>query len=119
MRLLFLTIALMTAVTGYGQKYKVGLIKVGSSVKNADGLIVVADGTVTSTFDGQSTTLKIASRKGYTIHVTDGTSTHKYVVSHGKGKLHGFVYDCSIRYELDQRHSKTPPTVFICSVMRD
>ncbi len=118
MKFLVAAIALLITITVNAQTYKVGILKVGATVKNVDGLIVMADTVVTSTIDGQTTTMKIVSRKGFTIHVTDGTMQHKYIVSHGKGRLHGFTYDCSIKYELDKRHSPGPHPTYLCAVVR-
>ncbi len=119
MKFLFVTIAFVVTISGYAQTYKVGILKMGATVKNIDGVIIMADTVVTSTIDGQTTTMKIVSRKGFTIHVTDGTMQHKYIVSHGKGRLHGFTYDCSIKYELDKRHSPGPHPVYLCAVVRE
>jgi hypothetical protein len=111
--------AFLVTLGANAQTYKVGILKTGATVKNIDGLIVMADTVVTSTIDGQTTTMKIVSRKGFTVHVTDGTMQHKYIISHGKGRLHGFTYDCSIKYELDKRHSPGPHPVYLCAVVRE
>src|SRR4051812_48409881 len=119
MKHLIITFTLLISLSAYSQTYKVGIVKTGAAVKNVDGLIVMSDSVVTSTIDGQTSTMKIVSRKGFTVHVTDGSMQHKYIVSHGKGRLHGFTYDCSIKYELDKRHSAGPHPVYLCSVVRD
>ncbi|MEJ0055654.1 MAG: hypothetical protein WDN75_08420 [Bacteroidota bacterium] len=118
MKSLLVTIGLLISVNSFCQKYDVGLIKNGTRIQSVEGQILISDSTVVSTFDGQSSTLKIASRKGFVIHVAEGESLHKYVISPKAGRLHGFSYSHSITYELDKRHSKTPPTVFLCVVNR-
>ncbi len=119
MKISIVAIAALITISAQAQTYKVGILKMGQTVKNVEGVIVMADTAVTSTIDGQTTTMKIVSRKGFTIHVTDGTMQHKYIVSHGKGRLHGFTYDCSIKYELDKRHSPGPHPVYMCAVVRE
>jgi hypothetical protein len=119
MKFLLAAAAFLLTMSTYAQTYKVGIVKTGAAVKNVDGVIVMADTVVTSTIDGQTTTMKIVSRKGFTVHVTDGTMQHKYIISHGKGRLHGFTYDCSIKYELDKRHSPGPHPVYLCAVVRE
>jgi hypothetical protein len=119
MKFLAIALLLFIATSAFSQKYKVGLVKTGTAVKNVDGVIAVTDSTVSSTIDGSASTLKILSRKGYTIHVTDGTMTHKYIISTAKGRLHGFTYDRSIKYELDKRHSAGPHPTYLCLIQRD
>ena len=119
MKPLLLTIGLLISLDSFCQKYIVGLEKMASHFKNIEGQIIVTDSTVTTTFDGQSTTLKITSRKGYTIHVMDGDSEARYVVGHTKGRLHGFTYDCSITYHHARHHQTIPKAVFYCAVKRD
>lgn len=119
MKPLLIVLALMTSIFSYAQKYKVGILKTGAAARNVEGMIVVSDSTVISTIDGQASTMRITGRTGYTIHVTDGTMQHKYIVSHGKGRLHGFTYDRSIKYELDKRHSPGPHPVYLCLIQVD
>lgn len=118
MKSLLLAIALFLSVDAYCQKYTVGLIKNGSVVKNIEGEIVVSDSTVTSTLDGKKSVYKILSRKGYTIHFTDGKEESKYVINHSKGRLHGFTYDRSIHYH-HLHHSSLPNSVFLCAIKND
>lgn len=118
MKPLLIAIGLLISIDSYSQKYVVGLVKTGGTIKNLDGQIIVADSTVTSIFDGQTTTLKILSRKGYTIHVMNGEYEGKYVIGHSAGKLHGFTYDRHIHYH-EKHHTKAPTSVFYCQIKRD
>jgi hypothetical protein len=119
MKSLVIAIGLLISINGFCQKYTIGLVRNGTKVNAVEGLVVVTDSTVVSTFDGKSSSEKITSRKGYVIHVTDGTMVHKYVISLKAGRLHGFTYDHAITYELDKRHSKNPPAVYLCVIKRD
>lgn len=119
MKTLLISIGLLVAVNSYCQKYNIGIVKTGSNIKNIEGQIIVTDSTVTTSFDGQSSTLKITSRKGYTIHVTDGTLTSRYVVSHAAGRLHGFTYDRHITYHPEKHHPSTRTSVYYCLIQRN
>src|SRR5258708_6874145 len=58
MKPILIVITLFLSASTYAQTYKVGILKTGAAVKNVDGLIVMADTVVTSTIDGQTTTMK-------------------------------------------------------------
>ena len=116
MKTLLISIGLLITVNSYCQNYNVGMIKTGSDIKNIEGQIIVTDSTVTESFGGQSSTLKITSRKGYTIHVTNRTLTGRYVVSHAAGRLYGFTYDRHITYHPEKHHPSTPTYVYYCLI---
>ena len=119
MKPLLIIFGLLISLHGYCQKYDVGLVKTGTVIKNTEGQIVVTDSTVTSVIDGHSSTLKITKREGYTLHVTDGTITGKYVISHAKGKLHGFSYDRHITFHPAKHVTGVPLSVFMCEIKHD
>ena len=122
MKPLLVFFSLLISLHSYGQKhteYTLGLKKTGTVIKNIEGQFIVTDSTVTSILDGQKSTLKITKRDGYTFHVTDGTTTGKYVISHAKGRLHGFTYDSSIAYHPAKHVKGEPIPVFLSSVKRD
>ena len=119
MKPLLIFIGLIISTNGCCQKYTVGLVKTGPTLKNVEGLIIVYDSTVTSNIDGKSSTFKITSRNGYTIHFLDGAAKCRYVVSHAAGRLHGFTYDRAILYHSDKHHPTSPKSVYYCLIQRD
>jgi hypothetical protein len=119
MKLLLVIVGLLLSISGLCQKYEVGLLKTGSAIKVLEGQIIVTDSTVTSIFDGKETTLKVVKRVGYTIHVTDGTSESKYVISNGSGRMHGFSYDRAITFYPATQQANVPVSTFYCSIKRD
>ena len=114
MKTLLIAIGMLIAVNGYSQKYTVGLVKMGTDIKDLEGQIVVTDSTVISNFDGQSIEVPITSRKGYTIHVPDG----KYVITHASGRMHGFTYDRHVTYHPDKKHPGYAYSVYYCLIHR-
>jgi len=119
MRPVLIIIGLLIASTSYCQKYKVGLIKTGSTIKNVQGQIIITDSTVISRIGDQSSTFKITSRKAFSIHFKEGAANCRYVISHPAGRLHGFNYDRAIHYHSDKHHPTNPKAVFYCLIQRD
>lgn len=119
MKRLVVIAAVLISINAWSQKYQVGLEKVGAAVKTLEGLINITDSTVVSILNGQETSLKITSRSGFTVHVTDGKMTHKYIVSKGAGRMHGFTYDKIIKYEPDKRHTKNQVITYYVAIQRD
>lgn len=119
MKPLLIVIGLLMCFDGCCQKYQVGLKKTGSVIKNLEGEIIVSDSVVTSNIDGLASTLKITSRSGYTIHVTDGTSPSKYVIGHHAGRQHGFTYDRSVTYHPAKNPAGTSLSVYYCVIKHD
>lgn len=109
---LLVAIGLFISFSSYSQTYTVGIVKMGPDIKNLEGQIVVTDSTVVSKFDGQSISVPITSRKGYTIHVKDG----KYVITHAKGRVHGFTYDRHVTYHPDKHHPGYVNSVYYCLI---
>lgn len=116
MKHLFLFLLLSLSTNALAQEYKVGLMKEGAAIKNIDGKIVVADSVFIFTLDGVETKLKIIKRDGFTLHVTDGTTPSRYVITHGKGKLHGFAYDRVLKHEREHHHTKFPVVLYYCAL---
>jgi maltodextrin utilization protein YvdJ len=116
MKNLLFIIALCTVLQGYGQQYAVGLRKTGSVIKNIEGQFVVTDSTVTATVEGQISKYKVTGRNGYTIHVTEGTTVGRFVITHPAGKLHGFTYDRQIAYHPEKHQPGTLLSVYYAKI---
>jgi len=122
MKPLLIIFGLLICINSYCQRhteYTVGLKKTGAVIDNVEGQIVVTDSTVHVVMDGKTTTSKITKREGYTLHVTDGATTGKYVIAKSKGRLHGFDYDSSITYHPTKHVAGTHLPTYLCAVKKD
>ncbi|HRI79740.1 MAG TPA: hypothetical protein PLR06_09425 [Cyclobacteriaceae bacterium] len=118
MKTLIVNLLLLLSLPSFAQQYTVGLIKEGTTIKIVTGEINISDKDLTLTIDSIESKMTIVKRDGFTIHVTDGTVPSKYVITHAKGRLHGFTYNCSIKHERDH-HSKVKFMIYYCTVKKD
>ncbi|MBL7865758.1 MAG: hypothetical protein JNK10_12830 [Cyclobacteriaceae bacterium] len=107
-------VGLFVAYSSFCQTYNVGIVKMGPDIKDLEGQIIITDSTVISKFDGQSISVNITSRKGYTIHVPEG----KYVITHASGRVHGFTYDRHVTYHPDKKHAGFANPIYFCLIQK-